>query len=414
MRGKGLNLIAPLSTALLLLSLVFSKIVPALILLFILVLSISSPLFTGSNELSVECRLSSEEIREGEDAVVTYELATARRVSLCTFSLSLPSSLRQERIRKTLLLSGRQSIKVTLRSVPRGRHSIPSATFILSDLIDISRHEFLSSPLVLISRPKVERLKTGEMEIRNTMPFPGSTISPFRGGGSEFHSIRPYMEGDNLRNVNWKASARTQELMVNEFLSERSGTVIFVLDLKLIYSDTPLTERFNERIIRAGISLIYRAMYERNPVGLIALTHRATIVRPSTGRHHYVRMERALTELSLPHGESAFRISRVPSIFLNTMAQYVVLSPVADEGTREDIAQLMRQERDVVLFVPLLQSDPAEMNTADSIVREILRLRQLSSVTALRPLGRVATWEGDSVYEAVRSLSIASRAVIRR
>jgi uncharacterized protein (DUF58 family) len=53
---------------------------------------------------------------------------------------------------------------------------------------------------------------------------------PRRGEGLDFHQLREYREGDNLRQVDWKASARSRKLISREYQDERDQQVVFLLD----------------------------------------------------------------------------------------------------------------------------------------------------------------------------------------
>jgi len=51
-----------------------------------------------------------------------------------------------------------------------------------------------------------------------------------RGEGQEFHQLRDYREGDSLRQIDWKASARRQNLISREYQDERDQQLLFLLD----------------------------------------------------------------------------------------------------------------------------------------------------------------------------------------
>jgi len=53
---------------------------------------------------------------------------------------------------------------------------------------------------------------------------------PRRGEGMDFHQLREFREGDALRQVDWKASARTRKLISREYQDERDQQVVFLLD----------------------------------------------------------------------------------------------------------------------------------------------------------------------------------------
>ncbi len=53
---------------------------------------------------------------------------------------------------------------------------------------------------------------------------------PRRGEGLDFHQLREYRQGDTLRQVDWKASARNRKLISREYQDERDQQVVFLLD----------------------------------------------------------------------------------------------------------------------------------------------------------------------------------------
>jgi hypothetical protein len=59
----------------------------------------------------------------------------------------------------------------------------------------------------------------------------GAQITRLRGGGSEYAETRPYVVGDSLKNVDWKASARFGSLMSKDFYLEGGAEISIVYDL---------------------------------------------------------------------------------------------------------------------------------------------------------------------------------------
>ena len=74
--------------------------------------------------------------------------------------------------------------------------------------------------------------------------------------GSEFHSLREYVVGDDLRRISWKASARSTEMIVKETALEGVKRCIVVLDTIAADSDD---EAF-ERAVSAAASLVTGAV----------------------------------------------------------------------------------------------------------------------------------------------------------
>jgi uncharacterized protein (DUF58 family) len=58
----------------------------------------------------------------------------------------------------------------------------------------------------------------------------GDYASPFRGQGLEFHEVREYRFGDDIRSIDWRVTARTDKPYVKVFTEERERTVILCID----------------------------------------------------------------------------------------------------------------------------------------------------------------------------------------
>ena len=61
--------------------------------------------------------------------------------------------------------------------------------------------------------------------------FAGNYTSAFRGGGLEFEESRPYVPGDDIRSIDWNATARSAEPFVKQFREERNQILLFLLDV---------------------------------------------------------------------------------------------------------------------------------------------------------------------------------------
>jgi uncharacterized protein (DUF58 family) len=59
----------------------------------------------------------------------------------------------------------------------------------------------------------------------------GAYTSAFRGGGTEFEELRPYLPGDDVRALDWNATARTGAPFVRRFREERDQTLWLLLDV---------------------------------------------------------------------------------------------------------------------------------------------------------------------------------------
>ena len=93
----------------------------------------------------------------------------------------------------------------------------------------------LATPVSVSLRELIEFKAAGE-RIRLSMPrvsaeSAGGHLSPFKGRGVEFDESRPYQEGDDLRTIDWRVTARTGKPHTKVFREERNRPVILWLDL---------------------------------------------------------------------------------------------------------------------------------------------------------------------------------------
>ncbi|MDQ6762444.1 MAG: DUF58 domain-containing protein [Bacteroidota bacterium] len=105
-------------------------------------------------------------------------------------------------------------------------------------------HLFISSPLKIVSKritieaqetisvyPSFMQLHKYELLSNATLQHEsGSSRMRKLGQSMEFEQIKEYVTGDDIRTLNWKASARRGGLMVNNFMDERSQQVYCIID----------------------------------------------------------------------------------------------------------------------------------------------------------------------------------------
>src|SRR5689334_6052716 len=90
-----------------------------------------------------------------------------------------------------------------------------------------------------------------------------------RGAGHDLFSMRDYQPQDDLRHIDWKATARSRRLTVREFTSEDERRITIVLDTQLPRgAEQELVERFERGVVQAA-SLIKHFIDERAEVSLV-------------------------------------------------------------------------------------------------------------------------------------------------
>lgn len=99
--------------------------------------------------------------------------------------------------------------------------------------------------------------------------YAGRMPSLRRGVGHDLFSMRDYQPQDDLRHIDWKATARSRRLTVREFTSEDERRISIVLDTRLAAEpDEKMRERFERGVVQAA-SLLKHFVDERAEVRLV-------------------------------------------------------------------------------------------------------------------------------------------------
>ena len=83
--------------------------------------------------------------------------------------------------------------------------------------------------------PKEILKKVRQIEIRTGRlvndVFAGRYESIFKGRGMEFHEVREYVPGDDIRSIDWNVTARAGKPYIKRYVEERELTVMLLVDL---------------------------------------------------------------------------------------------------------------------------------------------------------------------------------------
>jgi uncharacterized protein (DUF58 family) len=96
----------------------------------------------------------------------------------------------------------------------------------------------------------------------------GRSASIRRGAGHDLFSLRDYQPQDDLRHIDWKATARSRRLTVREFTSEDERRISVILDTNL-YSETEEEKQTFENGVTLAASLVKHFIDERAEVRLV-------------------------------------------------------------------------------------------------------------------------------------------------
>lgn len=119
----------------------------------------------------------------------------------------------------------------------------------------------------------------------------GQYHSVFKGRGMDFSDVREYQPGDDVRVIDWKVSARMDDLYVKQFVEERELTVILLVDASGSQTFGSRSRRKQETAAELAALLAFSAIKNNDRVGLITFTDRIEKFVPAKkGRKHVLRV----------------------------------------------------------------------------------------------------------------------------
>jgi len=191
-----------------------------------------------------------------------------------------------------------------------------------------------------------------------------------RGLGRDFESLREYLEGDDLRDICWTATARRGALITRRYQTERSQAVWIVLDAGRllqgrILRDTDDEERRGHSKLdyacSTAVALAQLALYSGDRVGLLVYgQHVQQRLLPGRGPAHLRLIVEALAQARAESSEADhLRATATLNRWQPRRALILWITDLAETAMRPEVIdgamQLLR--RHVLLFVAMAQPD---------------------------------------------------------
>lgn len=168
------------------------------------------------------------------------------------------------------------------------------------------------------------------------------------GRGVEYADIRPYSPGDALRDINWRASARSTHLWVSQRHPDRSSDVVLLVD-SFLESGHDATAVVG-MAVEASIALAEQHLAATDRVGLVDMGGVVRWVAPGTGRAHLHRLVDALLSTSLIANAAYRELDIVPPRALPPRSFVVALTPLLDDRFIAGVAALGTRGHDVMVI----------------------------------------------------------------
>ena len=176
-----------------------------------------------------------------------------------------------------------KSIHYSLRPTKRGEYDFGFIrVFVSSPIGLVSRRFNFDAQTILPSFPSFINLGQYElMAISQHLQAFGIKKIRKIGQSNEFDQIKNYVGGDDIRTINWKATARKGDLMVNSYTDERSQNIYCVIDKSRVMRMPFEGLSLLDYAINASVALCKVAMLKQDKAGLITISEKLGTVLPA-------------------------------------------------------------------------------------------------------------------------------------
>jgi uncharacterized protein (DUF58 family) len=274
-------------------------------------------------------------------------------------------------------------------------------------------HVQISSPLdqTVVVAPNVRGVRDEAMRLFARDAAFGQKAQIERGDGTEFHALKEFQTGMDLRSIDWKQSARHGLVLSKEYKTERNHPIMLVIDSGRLMGEPIGGAPKLDRALNAALLLGYVSLRMGDRVGLCAFDSRPRLTgRPVSGASAFPLIRRLAAKVDYTAEETNFTLGlSAVSTVLDRRALVVVFTDFADMTS----AQLMLEaaarltKRHLVLFVlpedepleqlaraePIAPADISRAVVAAALLRErelvVARLRRLGAEVVEAPIDRV-------------------------
>lgn len=335
----------------LLAALVFARAEPAVLAAPFGVVLAAGLALAREPELRVALELDRERVLEQDEVTLVVDLYARRAASRLEVLVELPRELElqtgSERVALRLATDEERQLRLRLRCTRWGGYSFGDVHLRASDSAGfVAWQQTLERRLQLRVYPRPEALRELVRPLE-TQVSAGNRVARQKGEGLEFADLRPFAGGDRIRLINWRASARRNELWVNEHYAERNADVIVFLDS--FVEARRHGEGTLDQAIRAAASLTERYLAQKDRVGLVNFGGVLNWLRPGTGSVQLYRIVEALLDTEVILSYAWKQIDILPPRTLPAKSLVLALSPLLDERAIGALLDLRSRGFDLVI-----------------------------------------------------------------
>jgi uncharacterized protein (DUF58 family) len=359
---------------------------------------------SGHGDVEVQRTLSADNLYKGDDLYV--ELLVTNRSSRRTQTLEVYDNVPHEmKLRSGLnqmqmnLGPGESArIRYVLRCPLRGHFSIGPVSLRYRNTFNLSVEEmFVDHHSDMIVFPQLREVEEAFIRSRTPKMYTGATTLRTPGPGTEFYSLREYVPGDPFKNINWKAFARTGDLMINEKCRDAVTDLYIILDSRDIARIGTVLKNPLEMGTVAAASLASFFLQRRDSVSLIIYDEKLSYLPPDTGDKQHFKILSSLAGVA-PKGAMPLQAvtNSLAARFSRGSPIFIISSCEGDGTVPAAIRDLVGRGHEVTVLSPSSIDFERLVSRIPRMSYEVLKIERQNRMTSLAGFGgQVIDWMPD-------------------
>ena len=234
-------------------------------------------------------RRTPERLSNGDENPVELQFASSY---LFPVKLEIIDELPEQFQRRDFLLQtrlearGQGTLSYTIRPVRRGVYAFGALNIFVRSPLGLveRRYRFDQGRNVPVYPSFLQMRRYQMMAINDRLSNVGIKRVRRLGHSMEFEQIRDYVQGDDIRTINWKATARRAQMMVNGYTDERSQQVYCLIDkgrtMRMPFDGMSLLDH----AINAAVVLSNVALVKQDKAGILTFSEAIGQFLPASSR----------------------------------------------------------------------------------------------------------------------------------
>jgi uncharacterized protein (DUF58 family) len=264
-----------------------------------------------------------------------------------------------------------ETIHYSVKPSRRGASEMPAVHLRFPTRLGLwTRHQIrpLSTPIRIY--PDIRAVYRYELMARqNRLSEIGVRMVRMPGQGREFERLREFRYGDEIRQIDWKATARQRQLISREFNVERNQNIVIMVDCGRFMRNETDGISYLDRALNSAIMLSYIALGQGDNVSLLAFSNKIErFIRPVRGKPGIQSILRSTYDIQASQNVSDYSLALE---YLTTVqrkrALIVLITFVTDELQLRVIGESLKLRSLPYLPLCVLLQDVGLRQMADRI-----------------------------------------------